>query len=219
MRKYLTPLVGVTATVIALTGCSSSKTPPAHQTQQSPVTDTESDTPQDSAQSATQDTTHEFLDVLYSEELHTDVQPAAPGTAYIEVAGERFEFSDLTCTISEQPGREQFIVAAGQETTGAGHQLTLSRQIGADIGFSFEEEHVQLSLLVTQDGTEKMSNTMAQHEREQGQPAQWIHGSGTAPLIHVVERQATARGVVAGVPHAPISTDSEFVAAATCPDQ
>ena len=93
MRKYLTPLVGVTATVIALTGCSSSETPPAHQNQQSPATDTESDTPQDSAQSATQDTTHEFLDVLYSEELHTDVQTAAPGTAYIEVAGERFELA------------------------------------------------------------------------------------------------------------------------------
>src|SRR5690606_14557992 len=97
----------------------------------------------------------------------------------------------------------QFIVVAGGETTNSGHKLYLSRQIGSGIGFAFEEEHVQLALLDTDGGEGKMSNSMAQHQREQGEPAEWMRGSGTHPLVRVVGNEATASGVLDGVPFAP----------------
>lgn len=159
----------------------------------------------------------EYLDELHSETLHESVTPAAPGTAYVEVAGERFEFESLNCTGNDEPGRGQFIVVASGETTASGHQLFLHRQIGADIGFHFEDEYVQLALLVEESGEAKMNNSMAQHEREQGEPPVWVRGSGTHPLVRVVGQQATATGVLEGVPFAPNPEEAEFVAAATCP--
>jgi hypothetical protein len=106
---------------------------------------------------------------------------------------------------------------AGGETTGSGHQLYLSRKTGSDIGFTFEEELVQLALLVAEDGAERMSNALAQHERAQGEPPAWIRGSGSHPLVRVVGNEATARGVLDGVPSATDPAEAAFVAAATCP--
>lgn len=196
--------------VVLLAGCTSA-TPEANSEPQSTDPDQTSETTQGSP-----DTSSEYLDDLYAESLHNGITPADPGTAYIEVAGERFEFENLDCTIADEPDRGQFIVSAGGEATGSGHRLYLSRQIGSDIGFAFEEEHVQLSLLVVEDGSEKMSNAMAQHERDQGEAAEWIRGFGSHPLVRVVGNEATASGVLEGVPFAPDPAEAEFIAAATC---
>ena len=210
MKRGTTLLVAVTA-VVLLAGCASNR-PVDGETSQPTDSDHTAETGQDSP-----GTTADYLDELYSESLHEGVTPAPPGTAYIEVAGERFEFESLDCTINDEPGRRQFIVSAGGETTGSGHMLYLSRQIGSDIGFNFEEEHVQLALLVTENGENRMSNSMAQHEREQGEPAEWVRGSGAHPLARVVGKEATATGALEGVPFAPDPTEAEFIAAATCP--
>lgn len=157
-----------------------------------------------------------LLDELYSESLHEGVTPAAPGTAYLEVAGERFEFevSVFACSVSEEQNNSYFRVTTS--TDADGNQLLLNREIGTDIGFHFEDEFVQLALMVTEGGESRMSNSMAQHEREQGEPAEWVRGSGTHPLIRVVGAEVTAAGVLEGVPFAPDPAEAEFVAAATC---
>lgn len=178
---------------------------------------TDSDDPADADEDAAPEASADYLDELYAESLHEGVAPADPGTAYIEVAGERFEFESLSCTIHDEPDIGQFIVSASGETTDSGHTMYLSRQIGTEIGFNFEDEHVQLSLLTIEDGEGRMSNSMAQHERAQGEPAEWVRGSGTHPLVRVVGDEATASGMLAGVPFAPNPAEAEFVAAATCP--
>lgn len=198
------------AAVVLLAGCTSA-TPEANSEPQSTDSDQTSETTQGSP-----DTSGEYLDDLYAASLHDGISPADPGTAYIEVAGERFEFENLDCTVADEPDRGQFIISAGGEATGSGHRLYLSRQIGSDIGFAFEEEHVQLSLLVVEDGAEKMSNAMAQHERDQGEAVDWIRGSGSHPLVRVVGNEATASGVLEGVPFAHDPAEAEFIAAATC---
>ncbi|MBK0419866.1 hypothetical protein JD276_12565 [Leucobacter sp. CSA1] len=210
MNKAITT-IGAFAAFFLLTGCGSS-TPESSESPQSTDSDHTAEPDQESPE-----TTADHLDELYSDSLHEDVTPAPPGTAYIEVAGERFEFESLNCTINDEPERGQFIITASGETTGSGHKLYLSRQIGSDIGFNFEDEHVQLALLVTENGESRMSNSMAQHERQPGEPAEWVRGSGTHPLVRAVGSEATATGTLEGVPFAPDPAEAEFVAAATCP--
>lgn len=212
MRLRAITVIGAATAIFLLSGCASD-TPESTEPSQSADSEQVTETSQDNGSESSGD----YLDELYSESLHEDVTPAAPGTAYIEVAGERFEFESLNCTVNDETDRGQFIVAASGETTDSGHILYLSRQIGADIGFEFEEEHVQLALLVTEGGESRMSNSMAQHEREQGEPAEWMRGSGSHPLIRVVGKEATAIGVLEGVPFAPNPAEAEFIAAATCP--
>src|SRR5690606_24672262 len=168
VRPRMIATMSAFAAVVLLAGCTSA-TPEANSEPQSTDSDQTSETTQ-----GLPDTSGEYLDDLYAASLHDGISPADPGTAYIEVAGERFEFENLDCTVADEPDRGQFIISAGGEATGSGHRLYLSRQIGSDIGFAFEEENVQLSLLVVEDGAEKMSNAMAQHERDQGEAVDWI---------------------------------------------
>lgn len=162
----------------------------------------------------------DYLDELYADGLHEGVAPAAPGTAYIEIEGERFEFTSLSCTVNDEPGRGQFIVSASDESTGSGHMLYLSREIGADLGFNFENEHVQLAHLIVSGDDETMaqySNSMAQHARDEGEAPDWLEGAGESPLVRVVGDEATAIGTLEGVMFAEEPLEGDFVAAATCP--
>ncbi|WP_110588302.1 hypothetical protein [Microbacterium suaedae] len=204
--------MGAIAGIILLSGCA-----PGAADESEPSQSAGTAPSSESAPSAAPEGSADYLDELSSESLHEGVAPAAPGTAYIEVAGERFEFESLTCTLADEPDIGQFIAAANGETTGSGHSMYLSREIGTDIGFHFEDEYVQLALLVTEGGEDRMSNSMAQHEREQGTSPEWVRGSGTHPLIRVVGNEATAMGVLDGVPFAPDPAEAEFIAAATCP--
>ncbi|MGC0272804.1 hypothetical protein ACO0LV_07375 [Pseudactinotalea sp. Z1739] len=162
----------------------------------------------------------DYLDELYADGLHEGVAPAAPGTAYIEIGGERFEFTTLSCTVNDEPGRGQFIVSASEESTGSGHRLYLSREIGADLGFNFENEHVQFAHLIDSGDDEAMaqySNSMAQHGRDEGEEPDWLEGAGESPLVRAVGDEATAIGTLAGVMFAEEPLEGDFVAAATCP--
>lgn len=161
----------------------------------------------------------EVLDELYAESLHEGVEPASPGTAYIEVAGERIEFSDLDCIVDETPGASRFRVEARGDADGVGHILYLDREIGPEIGWSFEDELVQLALLTTaatEEAPDRFSNSLAQHGREEGEQPEWAEGSGPSPLIRAVGQQATATGSLDGAMFADAPLEGDFVAAATC---
>lgn len=213
MKPGTTTLIAVAALAL-LTGCASN-TPERGEPAQPTDSDRTAETSQDSPES-----TSDYLDELYSESLHEGVAPAPPGTAYIEVAGERFEFENLDCTINDQPGRGQFIVSASDDTSGSGHRLYFSREIGSDIGFNWENEHVQLALLTAPGGGESMgqySNSMAQHSRDEGKPPEWLEGSGTSPLVRLVGNESTATGSLSEIMFADTPLAGEFIAAATCP--
>ncbi|MDT0201722.1 hypothetical protein [Nocardioides sp. AE5] len=211
----LTIMTGAVAAVLPLSGCASSG-PSTSELLESGNTDQSAETFQDRAPGASTD----YLDELFSESLHDGVAPAAPGTAYIEVAGERFEFGSVQCDISDQTSRGIFSLSASDDASGTGHQFYLSREIGPDIGFNWENEYIQLALLTTPargDTPERFSNSMAQHGRDEGDPPAWDWGNGTSPLVRVVGDEATAMGTLEGILLAPDPLEGDFVAAATCP--
>lgn len=211
--RRLTSAAAVLATTMLLVGCALDSSPRDPE-QASATGDEQSDaTDQEAAPAAS----GAYLDTLYSDALHNGVAPASPGTAYIEAAGERYEFTDIACTISEEPGREQLIVNAGGEITGSGHRLYFSRQVGAELGFNFENEHVQLSVLTGEGSAATMNNSMAQHARDLGEDPDWMFGEGESPLVRIVGGEVTAIGVLQRLPGAPSAVEGTFLAAATCP--
>lgn len=163
-----------------------------------------------------------YLDELYADSLDDGVTPAEAGTAYLETAGQRFDFASVTCSLDDTPGAQRLSVTASDETTGAGHKLYLTREIGPDYGFNFENEHVQLAYLVLGEGgaPDQFSNLMAQHARDEGEAPNWLEGSGESPLLRIVGKQVTATGAFDAVPFAPetsLGDAAPFIAAATCP--
>lgn len=207
--------IGAATAVLLLSGCASGG-PSTSEPPQSRDTDQSAETTQGTAPVASGD----YLEELFSESLHDGVAPAAPGTAYIEVAGERFEFESVQCDVFDEPSRGVFSLSANDDASGTGHRFYLSREIGPDIGFNWENEHVQLALLTTPasgDAPEQFSNSMAQHGRDEGEPPAWDWGDGTSPLVRVVGDEATAMGTLEGILLAPDPLEGDFVAAATCP--
>ena len=161
-----------------------------------------------------------YLDELYADALYEGVAPADPGTAYLEVAGERFEFADVQCSVDDTPGASRLEVTASGEAGGAPHKLYLKREIGPDLGFNLENEHVQLAYFVPGEGgaADQYSNAMAQHSRDEGEEPAWSQGAGESPLLRIVGPEVTATGELGAVPFAPDGAgDGQFVAAATCP--
>lgn len=156
-----------------------------------------------------------YVDELHADALHDGVPPADPGTAYIEIAGERIEFGDVECSVADTPGAQAFRATASQDD---GHLLYFAREIGPDIGWSWEDEYVQLALLDPpgDDGTDRYSNAMIQHERAEDGAPEWDWGEGASPVIRVVGDQATATGVMAAMPFAEDPLTGDFIAAVTC---
>lgn len=163
----------------------------------------------------------DYLDELYAASLHEGVAPADPGTAYLEAGGERFEFTEIECSLDETPGASRLEVTASGEISGTPHKLYLKREIGPDIGFNLENEHVQLAYFVPGEGgaADKYSNALSQHSRDEGEEPEWLQGAGESPLLRVVGDQVTATGELGAVPFNPDAglDDAGFVAAATCP--
>jgi len=176
----------------------------------------ESEETADQEPTATSDTV--YLEELFAEALHEGITPAAPGTAYIEVAGQRFDFDEVTCSLGEKPGAEQLHIDVSEERSGSGHLMYIERSIGADIGWNWEDEFVQLAVLgEAEDGSPQMSNSLVQHDRPEDGDPKWHRGEGVSPLIRIVGKEVTTTGSLGGVPFAPEPLEGEFVAAATCP--
>ena len=228
------PLIAAAALATILAGCAAAEDgPEASGQDESPavVVDADADADSDSAQAPADDATDDgdapaasggggYLDEFYADALHDGVTPAASGTAYIEIAGERFDFDEVTCTLSEEPGAEKLHVHARGESTGAGHQLYFERAIGEDIGWNWEDEYFQLALLTPdEEGTELFSNSLIQHERAKGGDPEWAHGEGELPVLRIVGKEVTTVGELSAVPFAPDPIEGPYVAAVTCPEE
>ncbi len=229
------PLIAAAALATILAGCAATgDSPEARGEDESPavVVDSDSDTDAEAGQPTSDDPAEDdgdapaasggggYLDELYADSLHDGVTPAAPGTAYIEIAGERFDFEEVTCTLSEEPGAEKLYVHARGESTGAGHHLYFERAIGEDIGWNWEDEYFQLALLTPdEDGTEQFSNSLIQHERAKGGDPEWAHGEGELPVLRIVGKEVTTVGALSAAPFAPDPVEGPYVAAVTCPEE
>ena len=159
----------------------------------------------------------EYLDELRADALHDGVDPAAPGTAYIEYVSGRLEFSKVTCSLSEDAGKEHLYIVASEDTEGVGHMMYMNRSIGEEIGWDWEDELVQLALLGERNGEPRMSNALAQHDRPKDGDPEWLKGEGASPLVRIVGDAATSTGSFDEVPSAAEPVGGSFVAAATCP--
>ncbi len=162
----------------------------------------------------------DFLDELYAPSLHEGITPADPGTAYFEITGQRFDFTEVVCTIRDEPGAQRFRVDATGDTEGAGHLLYIDRQIGENIGWNWEDELVQFAQRLPQENEDDPAmwhSSMIQHERPRNGAVQWDHGGGASPVIRVVGDQATATGTMTAMMFHNQAFEGEFIATATCP--
>ena len=210
------PTMAAAAALVLLAACG--QEPPAPDVDPAPAGSEPADVPGAAAPTAGGD----YVEQLHSDSLHPGITPADPGTAYIEAAGQRIEFTTVQCSISEDARGENFNATASDDSAGAGHMLYMVRRIGPSVGWAWEDEHVQLALLTTPagDGSNlaRFSNSMAQQNRDQGGEPKWLSGSGQSPLVRLVGNQATGTGTLEGMVLAESPVEGDFVAALTCPD-
>ena len=156
------------------------------------------------------------LDSLEADRLHDAVEPAAAGTAYIEIEGERLDFAGVECTADEREGAEilQFIVQG--DTAYGRTELSLRRGIGPDLGFDYEEELVQVTHIGGTGGRELNDISNAQNGGDEDGTTEWFRGDGPDPMIRIVGSEVTATGTLAGLPGAENPHEGEFVLAAHC---
>ncbi len=157
------------------------------------------------------------LDVLVADSLHPDVEAAEPGSAYIEFASDRLDFDDVECRIEDVPDAGVFEVTARGETGLGPAELRWSRTIGSGVGWAWEDEYVNLSLVGGTAERELNSNSMVTAQRDEDGETEWLSGSGTTPLVRLVGTEATAVGAFDGTPGSEDPLVGDFVAAVTCP--
>lgn len=151
-----------------------------------------------------------------ADSLHDDVEPAAAGSAYIEAGGERFEFSDIECSIDDAANGGNFTLIVQAETHEGPTELRMIRAVG-DTGWAWVEDLVQLTLVGGTETRESNSIAMAQlNVDESGNEVDWLSGDGTLPLIRVVDNQATASGALKGTMFSDDPAAGSFTAAANC---
>lgn len=158
----------------------------------------------------------EALDELFTDTLH-DVASAATGTAYIEVDGTRLEFDEPTCEhVVEEGGERLTVLATGDDPDFGPIELRMTREIGPDLGWNWEDESVQLTLIGGTPERELNSISMVQHGRDQGGSPEWAQGSGPSPLIRATSEEVTATGTLADAPMAEKPLSGDFTAAVHC---
>ena len=158
------------------------------------------------------------LDGLYSESLHSGIETAAAGTAYIEIEGERLEFSGIECKITERDNGEALLFNVEGETVYGTTELSVLRGIGWGVGFDYEEELVQVSHLAGTNGRDRDSAdiSMAQNSGDQDGGINWHRGGGPDPLLQIVGANVTATGTLSGHPGSENPQEGDFVLAANC---
>ncbi|WP_159621343.1 hypothetical protein [Ruania rhizosphaerae] len=185
-------------------------------TEQSEDTGQSEDTDQDEDEAGSA-AAGDYLDVLVADSLHPDVEAAEPGSAYIEFASDRLDFDDVECRIEDVPDAGVFEVTARGETGLGPAELRWSRTIGSGVGWAWEDEYVNLSLVGGTAERELNSNSMVTAQRDEDGETEWLSGSGTTPLVRLVGTEATAVGAFDGTPGSEDPLVGDFVAAVTCP--
>lgn len=152
------------------------------------------------------------IEGLYSDALPDGVETAAAGTAYIEIEGERLEFTGVECSFTDRDDAEAVNFTVEGETSRGLAELWVSRSIGWGVGFDYEEELVQVSHL----GGEFAQISMAQNSGEEDGSIDWHRGDGPDPLIAVVGTDVVATGTLDGHPGSDDPQAGAFVMAANC---
>lgn len=155
------------------------------------------------------------IDQLYSESLHDGVEPAAAGTAYIEIEGERLEFGGLECRLTDRDDGGALTFTVEAETAYGLTELSFVRNIGW-FGFDYEEELVQVTHVGGTGGRELNDISMAQNGGDEEGGIEWYRGDGPDPMAQIVGSDVTAVGTLAGLPGAENPQEGDFVLAAHC---
>lgn len=162
--------------------------------------------------------TGERLEGLYAESLHSGIEAATTGTAYIEIEGERLEFSGIECKITERDDGEALQFNVKGETTRGTTELSVLRGIGWGVGFDYEEELVQVTHLADSDGRDldAVDISMAQNSGDEAGVKRWHRGNGPDPMFRIVGANVTATGRLSGHRGSENPQEGDFVLAANC---
>lgn len=162
------------------------------------------------------------LDTLYAESSHEDVETAAPGTAYINIDGERLEFTGLECDVTEGDGGSAVQFDVEGETSYGLTKLSVLRGIGWDVGFEYEEELIQVTHLQDAAGSGSPARwstatnfSMAQNSGDEDGTINWHRGDGPDPMLRIVGSDVTAKGTLTGLADS-YGSEFEFTMAANC---
>ncbi|MEX2470077.1 MAG: hypothetical protein WD396_10005 [Pseudohongiellaceae bacterium] len=162
--------------------------------------------------------TGERLEGLYAERLHSSIEAAVAGTAYIEIEGERLKFSGIECKITERDDGEALRFNVKGETTRGTTELSVLRGIGWGVGFDYEEELVQVTHLTDTDGRDldSVDISMAQNSADEAGVKRWHRGNGPDPMFRIVGANVTAIGTLSGHRGSDNPQEGNFVLAANC---
>lgn len=152
------------------------------------------------------------IETLESDALHDGVETAAAGMAYVEIEGERLEFTDVECSITDEEDAKSVNFTVEGETSYGLTELWVSRSIGWGVGFDYEEELVQVSHL----SGEVAEISMAQNSGDEDGGIDWHRGDGPDPLLAMVGSDVTATGALEGHPGSENPQEGAFVMAAHC---
>ena len=156
------------------------------------------------------------LDGLYADSLHDGVETTAAGTAYIEVEGERLDFSGVECRVTDRDDGGAVNFSVQGETAYGTTELFFVRNIGY-LGFEYEEELVQLTHLGGTGGRGEFSDiSMAQNHGDEDGTITWSRGDGPDPMARIVGSDVTAIGTLSGTPGSDNAQEGDFALAANC---
>lgn len=181
----------------------------------------ESTTSPNQVDEQSEDSTHStssegVLDSLDAPALHNGVEPATPGTAYIDVEGTRLDFTVSSCDLIAGETGDRYIGLATGDTALGYAELRWDRSIGDGVGWAWIDEYVQLSL-ADDEAVSRFSNSLIQLEQDQDGTVSWDHGSAAElPVLRVQGPLATAAGTLAAAPVAESPLDGDFIASMHC---
>jgi len=213
-RSSLLSLSAAVGATMLVSACGSDAEPDSAEVPaDSPTSADSSASGDDTADSTDQEaSTGGGIDGLESAALPGGIESAAPGTAYIEIEGERLEFPGLECSFTDEEDAEAVNFTVEADTQHGLTELWVSRAIGWNVGFDYEEELVQVSLL---DG-EFAEISMAQNSGDEDGGTDWHRGDGPDPLLAVVGSEVMATGTLEGHAGSDNPEAGQFVMAAHC---
>lgn len=155
---------------------------------------------------------------LFVSTLH-DLNMPDPGTAWIEVDGERIEFPTARCKHEEFELGERLSASANvNDDTHGPTEISVKREVGDGVRLPFEYELVQLTLV---GGTETRTSNgigMLQHSHYKKDGFKWLRGSGDIPAVRIVGQQLTAQGNLEASPFSERPLIGKFTLALSCPE-
>ncbi|MGY6498191.1 MAG: hypothetical protein ACXIUP_08190 [Microcella sp.] len=221
-RTISRPTILLAAAALALTGCAAADPDDAAEpTGNGAVVDTDG-APSDGAETTdepgdAQASGGGVLDSLDAPELHTGIEPADPGTAYLVVDGTRLDFTIESCDLLATDAGERHIGFATGDTELGPAQLRWDRSIGDGVGWAWIDEYLQLSIEDAGTDPTRYSNSIIQLEQDVDGTVRWDHGSAAElPILRVQGPLATTAGELDAAPVADAPLTGVFTGSMHC---